>query len=739
MKKLFLIIFLFTITYSVNAQTLEILSTPDIKEIIRDISFVDGTHGWLAGNNGILYKTTNSGSSWSELTTNTDKDLAKVSFVDVNNGWMGTVDGSVFKTTDGGLTWVEFSYAAAVPTVAFSILDLMKFFDANTGFIIAGKLRSIYLLKTTNGGETWAVKDSLVSATLLRRWYDITFNGNDGVLVGDKKDLQRYSTNFGETWTNSTAIVDNFFRDQKYVKFLTDTEVITMGEGNEFSGVMVPVYKSTDKGMTWTKKSQSFTNIYDRVKAGYFKNSLEGVAVGSDGFSKAFFTRTTDGGETWSSTALDFAFGLQALYGNGDFLFALGTSGHFIYSNDFGVNWHILPLKAPTSVVSIKFFNNKGFAITRNSDVYFNADGKGHEWSYLSQAGRNISSAMTVTPNNNLFILKENRHIVKSTDFAQTWRTVSQPVNPNARNLVGGIDFADDNTGYAFFSLNDYSEYYILKTTDAGETWNQSLMIAGPGYISGGFVAFDADNGVALGPDRWALRTTDGGVNWAQATLNNFPVGLSLGTDFEQVAKIDENRAFAIGEKFMSLTTDKGANWNYIEHGIADIDSGFYKVAFSGDSLGYVALYNGLILRTTNLGNSWSLDSTFAGKFLMFGAGISQTGKPFFGTSTGYILGERTIVGVKDNYLPGEFALKQNYPNPFNPSTKIEFRLNTKEHVLLKIYDVLGREVEVLVNEIKSAGMHSIDFNASKLSSGVYLYTITTANNIETKKMILTK
>jgi hypothetical protein len=93
---------------------------------------------------------------------------------------------------------------------------------------------------------------------------------------------------------------------------------------------------------------------------------------------------------------------------------------------------------------------------------------------------------------------------------------------------------------------------------------------------------------------------------------------------------------------------------------------------------------------------------------------------------------------------PAVFALDQNYPNPFNPSTKIAFRLAVDSKVSLKVFDVLGQEVATLVNTNLVAGGHNVDFNASSLNSGVYLYRIEATgvdgtNFVDVKKMILTK
>ncbi len=87
--------------------------------------------------------------------------------------------------------------------------------------------------------------------------------------------------------------------------------------------------------------------------------------------------------------------------------------------------------------------------------------------------------------------------------------------------------------------------------------------------------------------------------------------------------------------------------------------------------------------------------------------------------------------------IPSTFELEQNYPNPFNPSTKIKYSVPQSSNVLLKIYDVLGKEVATLIDEEKPAGNYEVEFNASNLSSGTYFYRLRSGNFVETKKMIL--
>lgn len=107
-----------------------------------------------------------------------------------------------------------------------------------------------------------------------------------------------------------------------------------------------------------------------------------------------------------------------------------------------------------------------------------------------------------------------------------------------------------------------------------------------------------------------------------------------------------------------------------------------------------------------------------------------------------FVIPNEITTSVED-VIPNEitYNLEQNYPNPFNPSTSIEYSLNSNEHVSLKVYNVLGKEVAILVNEEKSPGVYEVQFNAGKLSSGVYFYKLSTASGSysKIKKMLLVK
>ncbi len=111
---------------------------------------------------------------------------------------------------------------------------------------------------------------------------------------------------------------------------------------------------------------------------------------------------------------------------------------------------------------------------------------------------------------------------------------------------------------------------------------------------------------------------------------------------------------------------------------------------------------------------------------------------------TGPTLSLDGVTSAQEEVIPTDYKLSQNYPNPFNPTTTIEFALPQADHVSIKIYDMLGREVATLINDQRSAGNHSIAWNGlndygQKVSSGSYIYRITAGNFVETKKMMLLK
>ncbi len=95
--------------------------------------------------------------------------------------------------------------------------------------------------------------------------------------------------------------------------------------------------------------------------------------------------------------------------------------------------------------------------------------------------------------------------------------------------------------------------------------------------------------------------------------------------------------------------------------------------------------------------------------------------------------------GVEDGILPTTFSLSQNYPNPFNPETEIQYSVDSRQYVSIKIYDMLGREMATLVDEEKPTGEYSVRWDAVGVPSGVYFYKLQTNTFVDVKKMVLVR
>jgi hypothetical protein len=201
------------------------------------------------------------------------------------------------------------------------------------------------------------------------------------------------------------------------------------------------------------------------------------------------------------------------------------------------------------------------------------------------------------------------------------------------------------------------------------------------------------------------------------------------------------NTGTAVGYNGTILrTTDGGANWNPQTSGTDHI---LCSVSFTDANTGTAVGIGGTVLRTTDGGTNWVLQTS--------GTNYDLTDVSFTDANTGTVVGWygtilRTTNGgttfVEEEQideLPTEFILSQNYPNPFNPSTKIKYSVPQTSNVVIKVYDILGNEIETLLNEDKPAGTYEVTWYAENLPSGVYFYQLIAGENLSTKKMLLIK
>ena len=200
----------------------------------------------------------------------------------------------------------------------------------------------------------------------------------------------------------------------------------------------------------------------------------------------------------------------------------------------------------------------------------------------------------------------------------------------------------------------------------------------------------------------WSAQTS-GTANWLiSVTFVNAATGWAVG-----------------GNGTILNTTNGGANWNAQ---ISGTTFWFYSVNFPNTATGWAVGDNGIIRKTTNAGVNWAAQTggtnyqlasvNFVNDTVGWCAGI-------FGTILKTTNGGLTFIKPTSTGLPDKFQLFQNYPNPFNPVTTIEYSLPRDRFVHLSIFDILGREVEVIVNEKQIPGTYEVQFDGSKFASGM--------------------
>jgi hypothetical protein len=186
--------------------------------------------------------------------------------------------------------------------------------------------------------------------------------------------------------------------------------------------------------------------------------------------------------------------------------------------------------------------------------------------------------------------------------------------------------------------------------------------------------------------------------------------------------------------KGLYISTNGGNDWNQIGLNNQSV----YKIVANNNN--FIAFTSYGCYRSNDGGNTWNGFNIGLNNL----QGLTLMGKDLYALTLDGVIWKRSFddvmkVDETKGKLPTEFSLSQNYPNPFNPSTTINYQLPTFSFVSLKVYDILGREVATLVNEEKKAGYYSVEFNANKLSSGIYFYRMQAGKYVETKKLLLMK
>ncbi len=272
--------------------------------------------------------------------------------------------------------------------------------------------------------------------------------------------------------------------------------------------------------------------------------------------------------------------------------------------------------------------------------------------------------------------------------------------------------------------------YGVQYTTNYGANWVQTSL-NNVWVIS---LAADGNYVYAGTSDAGVFVSTNEGLNWAQ-TLN---------TPNINALTVRGNNIFAgANNTGLYLSTNNGSTWtqtplNYMTVRTIEVDgNNIYAGTFGNGVFVSNDFGNNWIQRNEGLGNVTVYSLCIINNYLFAGTINSILRRP---------LSDLTGITTISNEIPNQFSLSQNYPNPFNPGTVISFsigllsgQLSVNNLVSLKVYDLLGREVQTLINEQLHPGTYEVDWDGSGFSSGVYYYRLEAGNYFETKKMLLVK
>ncbi|MCW9098321.1 MAG: T9SS type A sorting domain-containing protein, partial [Ignavibacteriaceae bacterium] len=382
-----------------------------------------------------------------------------------------------------------------------------------------------------------------------------------------------------------------------------------------------------------------------------------------------------------------------------------------------------------------------------------------------------------------------------------TSRTLDGGID-NWQHIYGGdgfyvlVDFTNPNIIYA------ESQYGNLgKSTNGGN--NFSLATTGisgsePTNWDTPVIMDPNNNNILYYGTDYLYRTTNSADNWTKISpkLTDYTSGSRLGTITTIAVAPTNSDVIYVGsdDSHVWVSSDNGTTWNEISDGLPIRWVSRIAVDPTNENIVYVT-FNGLkwrdpqshVFRSTDMGTTWSdISSNLPDAPVdAFAVDPVEPSRLYLGNDVGmyvsfnsgqswWVLGEglpvlpigdieihpatrelvagtygRSMYKIDLNLIPSNiessepvvsgFNLEQNYPNPFNPSTKIKYTITQTSNVVIKVFDILGNDITTLVNEEKPAGNYEVDFKATDLASGIYLYKLITNEFSETKKMILLK
>lgn len=381
-----------------------------------------------------------------------------------------------------------------------------------------------------------------------------------------------------------------------------------------------------------------------------------------------------------------------------------------------------VPVSAPyNGDVRSMTFTNSGVMVggTYGGGVWRSTN-DGQSWSISNTGiGNYYISGLATAPNGSVFAVVGSG-LERSTNEGVSWEFV---LVSSSEFRCLAISKAVQSSGMIFAG----STNGVTRSTDNGGTWSSFQMFnvapiralaVGP---TGIVYAASTSYGV--------YRSTDNGLSWEQTTL-------ALGTSVS-IATNSVGDVFAAMDSSIYRTLDSGSSWQQVVIASADVKS--VTVAPNGHI--FAALNPAGAYRSTTNGTIW--DSINTGLTNRYGVllGTSPSGYVFVVTGAQMFksAGPLTAIQLPAPSLPASMHLNQNYPNPFNPSTTIEFNVPNTGEVTLTVFNILGEQVATLLEQDLNPGTYRADFGGAHLSSGTYIYRLSSNGYTETRKMVLMK
>jgi len=310
----------------------------------------------------------------------------------------------------------------------------------------------------------------------------------------------------------------------------------------------------------------------------------------------------------------------------------------------------------------------------------------------------------------------------RSTDEGVSWEAETRMSIDNSHSSFPSIAASGQHVHIVWEDSRNGSnrELYYRRSSDGGINWGAETRLTNdPGKSNFASLASSENNvHVVWNDDRdgnmeiYYKHSIDGGLNWsADSRLTNNPVVSELAcvTALDQNVHVVWNDAPGQVEVLYTHSADGGVSWEP-------------QTQLSESS--FLSEHSSVSVSDTVVHAVWA-DFRDGSSYEIY----------YNRNPTGNVTGIENI-GLD---FPEEFMLEQNFPNPFNPSTTFKYSIPNSEFVTLKVYDVLGNEVATLVNEEKPAGIYEVEFDASRLSSGVYLYKLSAGDFSDVNKLMLLK